>query len=248
MTLLNNEVDHNYHEFTKKWLSDLEATQNKLSKSDKIFKESYRRLTTFQAWRAAIFEPIIDDDSAAFFVEAHNDALVSHVMARSGAFRVALQSLRSSIENSLLSVYYMDHPVELEQWNEGVFKIGFRELIKYFNNHPRLAKLHEKVCSLNELNSEYEILSKAVHGSAKNFRMTPGGRVSLWSSDKVTLNKWQTRERSTVMAINSLLICIFRDDLQGTANGNLRKSLGFLYSSKKRDEIKTAIQVNIPKP
>ena len=44
--------------------------------------------------------------------------------------------------------------------------------MNYFKKHPNLPKLKTKVTGLEIIEKEYQVLSRAVHASAKAFRMT----------------------------------------------------------------------------
>ena len=68
---------------------------------------------TIPTQNALVLEPRMTADSLAFFLEAQNDALVSHVFGNLGSWRSALKALRSCIENVAFCLYYKDHPVEL---------------------------------------------------------------------------------------------------------------------------------------
>src|SRR5688572_12583558 len=128
---LSQETSANFEAFFKAWT--VQAAKNvQTLHVEPQFLTSYRRIAAFQALKIDIVLPQFSADSAAFFQEAHNDALVSHVSASYGAWRSALKSLRSLIENALASLYYADHPVELANWVRGRGRIGFSELLKYF--------------------------------------------------------------------------------------------------------------------
>src|ERR1700722_12137427 len=166
MPLLQDEIDANHAAFFRDWTGQAAKNWVALSKND-VFRDSYRRLTALQAIKThLVVAPRYTAASAAFFSEAHNDGLVSHVGASTGAWRSALQALRSCIENVLCAVYYRDHPVELELWGRGKFVIGFTELMRYAERHPQLSSIGGQISGLDTLRSEYETLSKAVHGSA----------------------------------------------------------------------------------
>ncbi|MET4608524.1 hypothetical protein ABIB90_008030 [Bradyrhizobium sp. JR4.1] len=248
MSQLLNEIDANHAAFFKDWTA--QATQNwKHLHANPIYQDSYRRLSALQALKAYLVAPHYSKGSAAFFLEAHNDALVSHVNASVGAWRAALQALRSSIENVLCSIYYNDHPVELELWEAGKFIIGFTDLIKYLEKHPRLTSIPENVSGLGFLKSEYALLSKAVHGSAVDFRMTdPVADVLLWSVDPIKASMWSTREKRTVEGISLLMASIHSQHLQGTKLTPLREILGLSISASKRTALRQSAGVNIRSP
>jgi hypothetical protein len=246
MSQLRNEVDANHSAFFRDWTTASERNWRALEKST-VYKESYRRLTAIQAIKAHLVGSQYTPGSAAFFFEAHNDALVSHVSASVGAWRSALQSLRSCIENSLCAVYYNVHPIELELWAAGEFWIGFSELIKFAEKHPRLSHLGAEVTGLRALRAEYAMLSKAVHGSAIDFRMTDSiSNVLLWSADPVKAAMWSTREKRTLEGISLLLVCLHSSSLQGASLTPLRNVLHFSIGPSRRKQLKTTLRINVP--
>ena len=168
------EIDHHFEGF----FSDVEtksvAVTKSLNNEKEEFRLSYRRLVSIQAWRSEIFEKDGAIAGAEFFREAQNDVLVSHVLARQGAWRMALMAMRSCVENALFSLFYIDHPVELELWKIGEHRLGFTETISYIANHPNFRELPETFSGVAGLKREYATLSKAVHASASHFRCKAG--------------------------------------------------------------------------
>ncbi|WP_340053382.1 hypothetical protein [Pseudomonas sp. JAI120] len=211
-----------------------------------IFSESYARLVSLQAWRSELLCNILDEESEAFFKEAHNDALMSHALARQGAWRVALMSMRSLIENTFFGLYYCEHPVELHQWLSGNHKLGFTEMTTYLSRHPRLSELDVALTGIEVLKKEYSTLSKAVHGSAKKFRMTRTGVVTGLNINSVQdLGAWSAREAATIAAVNLLLMCFFAKHLSGAALPNLRKSISLAVPARKHASLKEKLQITL---
>jgi hypothetical protein len=245
MPSLENEIDTNHQAFFRDWTA--QATRNwGALRNNEVYRSSYRRLCALQAIKSHIVVPNYSQGSAAFFIEAHNDALVSHVSASIGAWRAALQSLRSCIENVLCAVYYREHPVEFELWSVGKFYISFAELIRYAERHPRLNELGTQITGLAVLHSEYATLSKAVHASAVNFRMTdPVSAVLLWSTDPVRAAMWSAREKKVIEAICLLMICLHSQLLQGTRLTPLRNVLRLSISTANRTRLRQRVRVNI---
>lgn len=135
---LREEIEANYRRFESDWkqsLSNSIAITGELE-LDPTFLESYYRLTTLQAWRAGLLEALLPKESYYFYLEAQNDALVSHIQARSGSWRSALKSLRSVIENVLFALYYMDHPVELSLWGWESSESRFRSFRSTLRTTP----------------------------------------------------------------------------------------------------------------
>jgi hypothetical protein len=243
---LVREVDSNFATFGVVWRGQLAAAQSELAAHNVLFTSSYRRLVSLQAWRSTLLEPRLSEGSLAFFREAQNDALVSHTLAQLGSWRSALKSLRSLIENALVALYYMDHPVELRLWDAGKQRLGFAGSLAYLKSHPDLAALKPTENGLEVLEQEYSTLSRAVHASARSFRMT--GDVStaiLWSGKAASARAWSTREALVVQGLNLVLMSLFRDDLKGTRLPNLRKAISLAMPSRRIAKIRTSIGVSL---
>lgn len=248
MSLLE-EVNSNFSRFSSKWREDLSGSLESLEAYEDVFKTSYQRIASIQSWRSNILDLRFPGDALGFFEEAQNDLLSGHIIASSGGWRYALKSLRSFIENSLSFLYFKDHPIELERWQSGSFKIGFSELESYLNAHPRLHGLKADVVGISSLKKEYGVLSRAVHASGRDFRMTKEGEVNrVFISDEVRLKKWAAREAETVNSINTLYIYFFKDLLQGARERNHRKAIGLTLPQRKAQEIKKKSGVNIISP
>jgi hypothetical protein len=246
MPQLENEIDANYAAFFKDWTAQAVRNWRALNGSE-AYKLSYRRLCALQAIKTNLVVPRYSQGSAAFFFEAHNDALVSHVNASIGAWRSALQALRSCEENILSAVYYNDHPIELELWETGRFNLAFSELLRYAEKHPRLSPFGLQITGLEMLRSEYATLSKAVHASAANFRMTDTvSDVLLWNTDQIRVSMWATRERKVLEAVCLLLVCLHSAQLQGTALTQLRNVLSFAITAANRKRLRQSTKVVIP--
>lgn len=248
MNLLRAEIDHNFAGFAASWQADLQTAIAGLEKHRELFFASYCRIAALNAWRSRVLEGSISKGSLDFFDEALNDALASHVFARCGSWRIALSSLRGCMENCLCGLYYMDHPVELRQWEAGHHRPGFAEMHTYLEHHPDICVLKASpVTGLAFLKDEYSTLSRAVHASAAGFRMTLGpGRAQIWKPEAESLGAWQTRDRKTHCGLNLLLVCIFRKSLEGTRHSALRQSLAFVIPDSMRSRIRKETQVNIP--
>lgn len=243
---LRGEIDANFERFSAAWPNELTAVRTVLGQHLERYKVSYQKLVSLQAWRTTLLDTLMSKESLAFFLEAQNDALVSHVMAELGSWRVALQSLRSTIENVLSALYYMDHPVELQLWQLGQHKLGFSALADYLEHHPKFMGLSLGDTGLEQLRNEYATLSKAVHGSAMSFRMTVDGETTqLWSHDTARLGAWATRESATLLALNLLLVTMFRDRLAGTALPGLRKAVSLAVPTSKHARIKALMTVTL---
>jgi hypothetical protein len=248
MSQLSDEIDANRTAFFKSWTAEAPKNWAALESNNALI-ESYRRLAALQALKSSVIARSYSKESAAFFSEAHNDALVSHVNASVGSWRSALQALRSCIENVLRTIYYNEHPVEYELWEMGEFLISFSELIKYAERHPKIRGVPKQLTGIEALKSEYATLSKAVHSSAAKFRMTgPASGILLWSTDAARASMWNTRERKVIEAASLLLLCFHRKQFEGTGMTPQRNVLYFCLSTASRQRLRTALKINIPTP
>jgi hypothetical protein len=248
MSSLQDELDANFDNFHKDWTS--QAVQNWAAlRPLAVFRESYRRIALLNALKVDIVLPSFSAGSAAFFSEAHNDALVSHVSASFGAWRSSLKAMRSCIENTANAIYFKDHPVELEQWNRGEFRLGFTRLLSYLEAHPRLSSVDKAKTGLQYLEQEYATLSRAVHASAVGFRMTDSASdILLWNTDKARAGQWASRETKVIEGISLLFAFLFSDQLTGTQHSGVRTMLGFTISPAKRAVLKKELNISIPTP
>ena len=202
---LSDEIKHNFAAFQDGWCTELSARLGSLPNHLGRFEESYIRLTSFQAWRVSVIEPYLPAGSVGFYAEAQNDALISHVQASLGSWRIALKALRSSIENTLLCLYYKDHQIEQKLWEIGKFRISVSTAINYFKSHPLILDLPDEITGIGIIEQQYTKLSKAVHASSLDFRMTEDGKgMSLWKTDTAHESRWESHEKKTVLGLNLL--------------------------------------------
>jgi|SRR3984957_18813375 len=247
MSLLTKEIETNFGAFDVDWRRHLAETSSALSKQRPKFLESYRRIVSMQAWRAFL-ETRISEASLSFFLEAQNDALTSHVFANLGSWRSALKALRSSIENVMFCLFYKDHPVEFALWEMGQHKPPIAEFISYLERHPHRVRV-PAVDPLPHIQAEYSTLSKAVHASARNFRMTKDIKTTLlWSDAVPSLGQWQTREAAVLTNLNLLLLAHFRAELSGGSAGPLREAVSLAIPPTSYSNIKTHLGVALRAP
>lgn len=245
MSALDDEIDINFEKFFKDWTVSAENNWKSLHPQDSLL-QSYRRLSAFQTLKQQLIVPNSTDSAASIFHEAHNDALTSHLLASIGAWRTSLKSLRATIEASLNSLYFRDHPVELELWLGGKYKTGFSDLISYFEKHPRVSDIPVPVTGIDYLKSEYATLSKAVHGSNTKFWMTDSASsVLLWSDSPAKLSQWASREKKVLEGLSCLLVCLFSEKLLGTSLPQVRQMLRYVISPARRAAIKTELKISI---
>jgi hypothetical protein len=247
MSVTKREIETNFDQFTSSWKSDLPTVISTLDSQRSDFLQSYSRLVSLNAWRANILETEVSTEGVEFFAEALNDALVSHVYARLGSWRSALMSLRSCIENVCYCLFYKDHAVELRLWETGRHRPGFSEIHTYLTQHPDVQPLHDSpVTGLALIKREYGTLSRAVHASAKSFRMTPDSSTTLlWKANAVSLAQWKSREQQTLCGLNLLLTTIFRALLQGAQQQSIRRVLTLVIPPSLHARVKSELNVRI---
>lgn len=249
MRILQKEIANNAAVFAQAWPVQQSQVTNALTSETEIFESSYARLASFQAWRSEMLESSMSGAAVEFFVEAHNDAIMSHLFSRQGMFRAALQSLRSCIENVYQSIYYSDHPVELQLWSAGSHRMDRVQLEAYLGIHPLIKGVDSVVTGLPLLSRQYSILNNAVHGSAKGFRMTAGSSsLQFFSDDPIRVRKWYSNETDIIQGGNLLLLCLHRDVLSGTALPNLRSTISLAMSDSQRKAVKKHLKIALPNP
>ncbi|RAZ79808.1 hypothetical protein [Mesorhizobium atlanticum] len=208
--------------------------------------DAYSRLTTLQAWRSFVLEEKISAGALGFFSEAQNDGLTSSVLISVGMWRPAMKSLRSLIENTIQSLFFMDHPVEYRQWDQGKYRPTFKELFDYFAEHPEICNLPESLKSPATLRSHYSHLSNVVHSSAREFRMTNEiEKSNLWKTSADGVGKWAATQKNVLRDVNLLMLPLFHERLQGAANKGLREALSLAIPASKDALIKSAFSVKV---
>jgi len=250
MRHLNLELKNNYFAFKRKLKNSYSEAFDALESDDKKFLTSYKRLASLEAWRAYLLEQELNTNILDFFIEAQNDALLSHTFARIGSWRAALKALRSTIENVLFCLYYKDHPVEYLMWEKGKNQLPIADYINYIDRHPKYDSITSKLTGVALLKKEYSTLSKAVHASSKNFRMTitHDRFPSLMVPNAPKLNQWLSREKQVIQLINQLLMIMYVDHLQASKLRDLRKALSLVIPRHLHDEIKLGLGIRLYKP
>lgn len=215
----------------------------------KTYEDLIASISSLQSWleyyvTTANFESKVID----FFSEAVNDAILAYSFARVGTWRPALQSLRSTLENSLYFLYYKDHPIELLLWEKQKHRLGFTDLNLYFKGHPLLCgHNHQIETGIDAIEKSYAELSKAVHGSVAYFRMVGKSSFeylpSIHVKDAVELSRFRSIVRRLIEGINQLFVAMFSESLQGAALPSLRQGIAGAVSAAKRAAIKKSFNI-----
>lgn len=247
MKNLKEELQVNFTSFSQALKNKFNEAFDRLEPNNQNYLKSYERLSSLEAWRAYVLENTISRLSLSFFLEAQNDALLSHTFSRIGSWRASLQSLRSVIENTLFCLYYKDHPVEYELWEAGKYQLPISDYIGYISKHPRFYPIDDNVTGVALLKKEYSTLSKAVHGSSISFRMTNIEEhfPALMLTEVPKLNQWITRGKKVMQIVNQILLSMFSEKLQGAKLRNLRKSISFAIPQNVFDQIRNQFGIRL---
>ncbi|QDY84833.1 hypothetical protein FQU75_16380 [Paenibacillus polymyxa] len=101
---------------------------------------------------------------APMFEEIFIDLFQSITSCLNGQYRLAYQSLRSSLELTVASVYFYDHPIEFTQWKNDEWDFQF-SLIKEILSQSYAKALDVESPPLeNQIRVQYRFLSQFVHG------------------------------------------------------------------------------------
>jgi hypothetical protein len=249
MKILQAEINTSCVHFEDLWKSQYDNAIQQLEKYKDDYLLSYTRLVSLQAWRCELLEGKITQGAKEFYIEAQNDAILSHILARIGCWRSALQSLRSTIENVYQTIYYKDHPIELMLWENDGHRLSRMELQKYIETHPSTRNLNPNSTGIAILDKQYKTLNNAVHASAKSFRMTQNvDELKICDPDKSKLGKWMKNENDVVQGINILLLAVFSEEMQGMSYMNLKKTISLALTPKQRKMIKRDMKIVLPEP
>jgi hypothetical protein len=67
--------------------------------------------------------------------------------------------------------------------------------------------------------------------------------IKLWSNDLPSVGKWAAREKAVIVALNYLLLNIFREKVLGAKHRNLRECIGLVVPTSKHHSIKANLGV-----
>jgi hypothetical protein len=246
MAEIEESIKLNYADFCNSVPAAISENIKK-TKDNKLLLESYALIASINSLKLDLISRRFSEGSARFFFEAHNDILLSHVHASYGCWKSALQSLRGFLENSLSSIYYHDHPVELQKWKAGKYRISPRDLREYIYTHPKIELVAAATQLPQALEAEYVTLSRAVHSANDLFRMTKAdGSTNIGTPKAAELGKWTTREKTAINIISTVLIAFLSDELEGAKLLLVRKALSRSVSPKHKTKLKQLVGVTIP--
>ncbi|WP_417819050.1 hypothetical protein [Tritonibacter scottomollicae] len=243
MSNLSPAILANFESFTENLPREISAKLSLFSGDEKL-AFSYARLSAFNSFKRDLVDKIFSEKSGRFLHEAHSDLLVSHVNASMGAWRAALQALRSFLENSMSAIFYNDHPVELIQWENGCFRVSAKELRNYCGNHPYFTDIKTHFNIQASLDEEYATLSKAVHASNELFRMTDtSGRITIATPNVADLGKWGARQSRSFDVVALMLVTYLRDNMDGAKCLGLKGTLSQVMGSRAKGALLNGVGI-----
>jgi hypothetical protein len=133
-------------------------------------------------------------------------------------------------------------------WELGKHILPISGYVNYISKHPQFIKIDEDLSGIALLEKEYSTLSKAVHASSINFRMTLIGSrrfPAITLPELSKLNQWIAREKKTIQIINQILITMYYGDIQKAKLRNLRKSISFSIPHNLHDKISTQFDIRL---
>jgi hypothetical protein len=247
MKTLLYELERNSEIFINELEQQYVNSFNELKKYDKLYIESYKRMSSLEGWKAFILEKELSKESLSFYIEAQNDVLLSYSLARIGSWRSALHCLRSFIDNLLFCIYYKDHDVEYQLWEEGKHSLPISDYMNYISKHPKINKLDENISGILLLRKEYATLSKAVHASSIIFRMTiiDENYPVIMEPNEIKLKKWINREKRTIKLANLILLSLYSNELEGAKLRDLRKAISLTIPDGMKEDIRLHLKVRL---
>jgi len=197
----------------------VEKEREKLNEIDEIRKE-YQNLVSIIHEEIGKGRTTIPGEIFWMLEETNYNMNVSILLALSAYYRHAHLSLRSMLEFSLLSVYFCDHPIEFQWWEDGETSYGISKIydeyipkLSCFKDYGKVlerrgkGKLDKLITDIRRL---YKNLSAYVHGQgiekreAKPLSTFPTRRITTY--DKGKFNQWFDHLKRVFESCSTILI------------------------------------------
>lgn len=140
--------------------------------------------------------------------EIVSDINSSSFLAFCGQYRIAMQCLRSCLELCLNFIFYFDHPVEFQWWQEGKYELKFKRLVDYLSRLNNYEIFRREYSFDEKLLIKYNILSKFIHGSQLE-EIRKEGLYSEVRFDEGCFNRWLENFKEISLYCNLLFILKF---------------------------------------
>ncbi|MAT56648.1 MAG: hypothetical protein CMF23_01595 [Ignavibacteriae bacterium] len=193
-----------------------ETTYSQLTKNSKF--NTYSNSILFKNWKLAI-NSLGTKKFDTLFGELHEDTNASLYLAMFGLYRTAYMHLRSLIELSIQLIFFYQHEVEYEQWEEGNYIMKFEQLSSYLQKHPKLkGKVIDNI--LSELYKNWKTYSKHIHAEKPLFFQCTKDSKLTNTFCKADFNRWEKQYNGTIKLLNKIYILFFSDYLNRFPNVN----------------------------
>ena len=180
------------------------------------FYECYLRTLYFKNWKEGL-NSITEDNLNPLLDELHQDVNSSYYLSSIGLYRTSNMHLRSLIELSLQSIYFYQHPVELEKWKCGKFVIKHDKLTDYIKEHPRFYDIETKnriSLLVEQISSKWKFFSKHIHAESLQYFQTQKESEFNQEFSNAEFGKWKKHYLETVDKINTLFSLFFSNELK----------------------------------
>lgn len=174
------------------WKSTLEYYENEYIEIEQkarciyFISHEVEHITDNKNLATVIKEVFIDLTNAIFLsVQSH--------------YRTAFLSLRSSLELTLVSVYFADHPIEFAKWRSDTKDFHFSNTLLELLNKDYVKIIDAPIIpKLGEVQSLYRDLSQYVHGKF-NYLSVNQEKVSQFDNEQVELFLEQFEKTFTII-------------------------------------------------
>lgn len=239
---LEDNLQNDFKRYSEIFFSEYESNllsnwRDSHNNSKSIFEKCYSHGTVFQT----INSLLTDKSSCLELVrEMQSDAVASFVEAMLGLYRNSLATCRSILEHSIGHIYFLYHPIEFKWWTEAKFKLEFGEHSNFIMKIDVYNELDKIIDLKQQLNTEYQRLSKFVHGHGMK-HMHSFDTFSEFKYDGPMLNQWATHY-CNICRLSTILILI--DNKEGWYNINQteRNILSNILLAKEKEAIKKVLE------
>lgn len=206
--------------------------------TDEDLTDCYANTLIFKNWTISLNH--IDVKSLdCLLKEIHEDINASFFHAYFGHYRSAHMHLRSVIELSLQLIYFHQHEVEYEQWQNAEFRIKHEDLMNYLKKHPALNSKTGKNL-IENINTNWKHFSKHIHAEAPNYFQTNSPSTRSKTISTKDFGIWKSNFLKTGYTINKLLLLFFKKQLYSFPTAN-RKVL--FRNMNKKDLLELGIDI-----
>lgn len=216
-----------FNDFKTFW--DLSLTE--ISEDDLFL--TYRTTLIYKNWQIAL-DSIGIKGFNILIEELSEDINSSFFLALFGQYRSAYMHLRSSIELSLIFLYFVHHPIEFIKWKEGNFVIKQDKLSEYLLSHPYFEGDIKPL--IEEITKKWRFFSKHIHGESPTFFQCDKESKKTNTFDKGDFGKWKTVFLKNIYNLNKLFLHFFKSDINRIPQTS-RDILISLLSQAEQDDL-----------